>query len=429
MADEDVLELADRIWRGETSLSGEHHPFRFMRPLVEVAGRTGFVPSFANVAAFSTDEGLVLVDTGSELLAEHVHGDIRKWNSDPLNTAVYSHGHVDHVFGVKHFEAEAERNGWAMPKVIAHEALPHRFDRYKITAGYNAVINQRQFQLKRQYWPTEFRYPDETYEDHHHVSVGGEEFELHHARGETDDHTWTWVPGRKVLCPGDFFVWASPNAGNPQKVQRYAKEWADAMRTMAGLGAEIMLPGHGFPVMGADRIRTALLDVAEYLESLHDQTLAMMNQGARLDEIIHSVKPPAHLVDKPYLAAVYDEPEFVVRNVWRLYGGWYDGNPATLKPAPEAALASELAELAGGARKLAERAVALAQAGELRLAGHLAELASLAEPGDTFILGAHADVFERRVAAEESTMSKGVFAWAAAESRRKGGGSDHGHSH
>ena len=70
-----------------------------------------------------------------------------------------------------------------------------------------------------------------------------------------------------------------------------------------------------------------------------------MNAGARLDEIIHTVRPPADLAAKPYLQPVYDEPEFIVRNVWRLYGG----NPAHLKPAPDAVLATALAELAGGA--------------------------------------------------------------------------------
>src|SRR5947208_3667236 len=56
---------------------------------------------------------------------------------------------------------------------------------------------------------------------------GGVRFELHHAKGETDDHTWTWIPSEKVLCCGDLFIWASPNAGNPQKVQRYPREWAE----------------------------------------------------------------------------------------------------------------------------------------------------------------------------------------------------------
>jgi hypothetical protein len=53
------------------------------------------------------------------------------------------------------------------------------------------------------------------------------------------------------------------------------------------------------------------------------------------------------------------------------------------------------------------------------LAGHLVEMASLAAPDDAAVHAARAEVFERRVAAERSTMSKGVFAWAAKESRTR----------
>lgn len=416
-----VLDLADRLWRGEAAIE-DHHPLTPTSELTEVAAGTVFLTSFANVSAFATDAGLVLVDTGSQFHAQVVHKLVRGWSPLPLHTAVYSHGHIDHVFGVPVFEEEARGNGWPGPRVIAHEALPARFDRYILTADYNSLINQRQFQRPDLRWPTAYRYPDQTYRDRHTLEVGGERFELRHARGETDDHTWTWVPGRKVLCCGDLFIWASPNAGNPQKVQRYPREWAQALRAMLSLDAEVLLPGHGLPIIGQERIRTALSDTAELLESLHDQTVALMNQGARLNEILHTVRAPASLLAKPYLRPIYDEPEFVVRNVWRLYGGWYDGNPANLKPAPDAALAAELAALAGGAERLAARALELAAAGDLRLAGHLAELAVQAAPDDRAAHAARAEVCQRRVAAEVSTMSRGIFGWAASESRARAEG-------
>jgi alkyl sulfatase BDS1-like metallo-beta-lactamase superfamily hydrolase len=171
--------------------------------------------------------------------------------------------------------------------------------------------------------------------------------------------------------------------------------------------------------MGADRIRTALIDTADLLQSLHDQAVALMNEGARLDQLLHEVRPPAELIDKPYLRPVYDDPEFIVRNVWRQYGGWYDGNPATLKPAPDAQLASEVASLAGGPGRLAARALELADAGELRLAGHLAEMSALAAPDDPGVHRVRAEVFERRVHAETALMAKGIFGWAVRESRQK----------
>src|SRR5439155_14470497 len=161
--------------------------------------------------------------------------------------------------------------------------------------------------------------PDVTFGSTLEVTVGGVELVLTHARGETDDHLWAWVPHRKLLCTGDFFIWAAPNAGNPQKVQRFPLDWARALRRMAELGAELMCPGHGFPIRGADRIRQALAETAELLETLHDQTVALMNAGATLDDVVHTVRAPAHLLERPYLRPIYDEPEFVVRNVWRLY--------------------------------------------------------------------------------------------------------------
>jgi alkyl sulfatase BDS1-like metallo-beta-lactamase superfamily hydrolase len=235
--------------------------------------------------------------------------------------------------------------------------------------------------------------------------------------GETDDATVTWLPGRRVLCPGDLFIWSTPNAGNPQKVQRYPREWAAALRRMAALDAEVLLPGHGLPIVGAGRIRQALTETAEYLESLVAQTLALMNAGARLAEAIETVAPPAHLAGRPYLQPVYDEPEFIVRNVWRLYGGWWDGNPAHLQPPPERALARELCALAGGAARLAERAESLVEGpdADRRLAGELAELAWLAAPDDAGVAAARSRVNAARASGATSTMARGVFTWAARE--------------
>lgn len=414
----DLLETAERLFTGELDPDA-HFPFGHFGELAEVGDGTAFVAAFANVAAFGTDAGLVLVDTSSWFMAKRVQDALRRWRSDRLDTAVFTHGHVDHCFGVDLYEAEAVTNGWRAPRVVAHEAITARFERYIETQGYNGIINQRQFRLAKPEFPIDFRYPDTTYRDRLDLEIGGEPFELHHDRGETDDHTWVWAPERKVLCAGDMFIWASPNCGNPQKVQRYAIEWARGLRKMAALDAEVLLPGHGLPIIGVDRVRTALDDCATLLEHLHTETLRMMNEGARLDDIVHAVKAPPELLDRPYLRPVYDEPEFVVRNIWRLFGGWYDGNPAHLKPAPERALAAELAALAGGPGRLAARAVQLAEAGDLRLAGHLAELAAQAAPEDASVHAARAEVFERRVAAEASTMAKGVYAWAARESRAR----------
>jgi alkyl sulfatase BDS1-like metallo-beta-lactamase superfamily hydrolase len=142
--------------------------------------------------------------------------------------------------------------------------------------------------------------------------------------------------------------------------------------------------------------------------------LKLMNEGAPLDEVVHSVMPPADLLAKPYLKPIYDEPEFIVRNLWRLYGGWYDGDPAHLKPAPAADVAKELGALAGAA-KIASRAKTLAEHGNLRLASHLIEIAAMSRPDDNEIRRLRTSIYEQRAKLEPSTMSKGVFSAAARE--------------
>ncbi len=414
----DVLDLAERLWDGRATVDTHHPVGGGDAALVEVADGVAFWHGFSNVTVVDTAAGLVIADSGDPVFAGVLHERVRDWRPDaPLHSAVFSHGHIDHVFGVGYFDAEAGERGWRRPIVYAQESLPARFDRYILTAGYNATINRRQFGFDDLQWPIEYRYPDVTYRDTTTVDVD-EPVTLHAARGETDDHTWTWFADRKVLCCGDLFIWASPNAGNPQKVQRYAAEWSVALRTMAALDAEILLPGHGVPIVGTARIRQALTDTADYLDSLHQQTVDLMNAGASLDTILHTVEAPASLADRPYLQPVYDEPEFVVRNIWRLYGGWWDGNPATLKPPPESALATEVVALSGFGAITARIESLLANGDDesLRLAGQLAQWLVQADDTSAAAHEIRARVYATRVEVERSTMSKGVFGWARRES-------------
>ena len=89
-----------------------------------VADRVAVVPGFANVIAFQTADGLVLVDTGLHADgAGHVRRRPRMVRR-PGSVAVFTHGHVDHVSGMAPYDQEAAPNGWRAPVVVAHEAWP-----------------------------------------------------------------------------------------------------------------------------------------------------------------------------------------------------------------------------------------------------------------------------------------------------------------
>jgi alkyl sulfatase BDS1-like metallo-beta-lactamase superfamily hydrolase len=216
---------------------------------------------------------------------------------------------------------------------------------------------------------------------------------------------------------GDFVIWNFPNAGNPQKVQRYPVEWAAAPREMIAAGPELLVPAHGLPIAGRRRIATVLDDIATALEDLVAAVIAMMNEGATLDTIIHTVSVPDETLAKPYLRPLYDEPEFVIRNIWRQFGGWWDGAASRLKPSPDADVATAVAELCGGADAVIRRAQQAVAANDLRLACHLADLAGWAAPDDASIHAARAEIYIERRKAEPGLMSKGIFMAAARESQ------------
>ena len=404
--------------------------------LSEIAEGLAMVESFSHVVTWNSGDGLVCFDTSHVNTGQQVVDSIRSWSTDPFNALVYTHGHVDHVGGSVAFAANAAALNHQAPRVIGHKNVQRRFDRYRYTNDWNVAINARQFGGIRgdvntimndlrpptgaprlsDFIPRNTLDTTDVVDTFASMKFGDNEVEFHHGRGETDDHLWSWFPQQKWVATGDFVIWNFPNAGNPQKVQRWPIEWAETLRAIMAKEPELLLPAHGLPIAGKERIARVLDEIASALEYLVATTVEMMNAGETLNTIIHSVKIPEATLGKPYLRPLYDEPEFVVRNIWRLFGGWWDGAPSRLKPALDESLAVELASVAGGADVLMRRATELAATGDLRLACHLADFAGWAAPDDPDLHKMRADIYETRRKSESSLMAKGIFRGAARES-------------
>jgi glyoxylase-like metal-dependent hydrolase (beta-lactamase superfamily II) len=372
---------------------------------------------YVNLVAFETPVGLLLVDTGMKEAGEAVYREIRKQTDAPLHTVVFTHGHLDHAFGLRPWLDAGET-----PRIIAHENVVERFRTYMKTGPMNSNINCVQFGIEAGIqWPQQhedFFWPDTTYRDRLTLHLGGERFELRHAEGETDDETWVWACERGVVCSGDLWVGMLPNCGNPQKVQRHPEGWADALDAIASTGADLLLPGHGQPVKGADEIRGCCSNTAEALRAIVDATLAGLNAGKTHEEVLADIAIPEHLRQFHYLDPLYDRPEFIARNVIRKYGGWWDGVPSNVLPAKQVDRAREVAGLAGGVAPIIARARELA-ASDPQLACHLAEWAALAAPED---LDAHRcviEVFKGRADKEISLMGRGILSHAVRKSEKE----------
>lgn len=412
-----LVEYADQMWTdGPTS---DRHPWRALNTFEEISSGVWFASSFANLSLINGGAELLVVDPGATNNEEWKFNQIREIFPDvPVKAVVFTHGHHDHCFGAERYIDEATKNGWNSPEVLAHPAINRRFDRYAKTAGFNAVINSRQFRGGASVgsWEKDYVRPTREISDRTEIKVGSLTVNIIPARGETDDALWLHVPEFETICTGDLFVWTAPNAGNPQKVQRYSGEWANTLLNMNELNARIILPGHGPPIVGKQRVTDALVSTAEYLRTLEDQTIRLMNSGAPLDIILSEVTVPEKLLGKHFLQPVYDEPEFIIRNIWRLYGGWYDGQPANLKPPSETSIAAELVRMIpNGTETLMQRALELAEQEEWRLACKLADIAFNSDPTNPTIMQNRGKLYSERAKVETSTMTVGIFNSTARE--------------
>lgn len=344
-----------------------------------------------NVALFETSAGLVLVDAGYRAAGPALLDAVRKLSDKPLHTVIYTHGHVDHAYGLEPLLDAGER-----PEIIAHRALPRRFDRYiRLRGSMAKYMGQPPQSLPKSaedlVWPTRL------FDERLSLRIGGERFELVHHRGETDDQLYVWLPDRRMLACADYYQGFLPNAGNGKRVQRYPEEWAAGLIEMSKLGAEHLLPAHGEPIKNdAERIARNLSQLGEALDGIARQTIDGLNKGWRKDRIWRSVSLPTHLAEVRELREQYVSVQDISKMVIRQYTGWWDDFPSHWTPRTAEARAREIAALAGGVHKLVERGRALI-ADDIRMASHYADWAWLVAPGDPQVAEMVHDVYRARV--------------------------------
>src|SRR5258708_38845142 len=124
-----IRDTADKLFSGELSIR-DHHPLGYTGEAEEVADGVMFYRWFANVTAVRSAEGLVLIDTGAYFNQRQTIELVRRFAPDRINTAIYTHGHVDHSCGMPAFVEEAQKSRAARPRVVGHRGIAARFDRY-----------------------------------------------------------------------------------------------------------------------------------------------------------------------------------------------------------------------------------------------------------------------------------------------------------
>ena len=375
-----------------------------------------------NTSVVYTDDGVVVIDLplGNRFGRKAVET-IRKRTDKPIYAIIYTHGHIDHIWSVPAFFADAEAHKCARPYIIGHKNVARRFDRYQRLKGQHEHINTIQFAIPagQPVLPQQFYYPDIIFDDAMQFKLGGLTFELYSYYGETDDSLWVWIPERKTALVGDLLIGGVPNIGNPFKVQRWALEWAQALETVAGKSPEFVISAG--QVLGKDLAKDVLLDTAKYLRFIEDEVMRLLNEGWWIEDIIDKIKVPEDLAQKPWLQPTYGHPTFVIHGVHRRYAGWYNGNPSELFPARSAEIAAEVVKLAGG-DKILQEAHRLKADGKIQLSLNVIDFVVKGTQDKSVrkeALVLKSELLKARADVEPSYIARNIFRAGAALSKQE----------
>lgn len=334
----------------------------------------------------TTDAGRVIINTGMGWEAPHHQSLFAAISSDPTTYIITTQGHVDHVGGVSllrdantRYVAQANN-----PACQADDARLPRFRAGTALRWFPKLPQQiRDFAerypgvSKGQDVPT----PDIVFDEQISLSEGGLEIELiAMPGGETIDSLAVWLPRHRIAILSNLFGPLFPHFPNFNTLRgdkyRFPVPYMKNTERLRALRPQMLITGRGMPIEGEELIDACLGRLHDAVDYVHRETLAGINAGKTLNEIMEEVELPKEL----RVGLGYGKVAWGVRTIWESYTGWFERRSTADLYATDPNIAiSELAGLAG-VESILERARARSQSGDQATAIRLAEAALAIAP-------------------------------------------------
>jgi alkyl sulfatase BDS1-like metallo-beta-lactamase superfamily hydrolase len=351
----------------------------------------------SNAYLVMTPEGNVVIDTAPEKDAAKARELLTAVSQAPVKYIILTHGHADHIGGIGLWKQPgtqiiAQRNYVELVNYVARlegffvprnaVAFNHPVEAIGPWAGnYGATID-----------------PTILFDENYEFTLGGIKFELFSTPGETPDHLTVWLPTYKVAFIGDNYT----GAGIPEPMSfpniyairgtkpRPALDWIKSIDTVIALKPEIVLNGHGDPIIGQADITRKLTRYRDAIQYVHDETVKGMNAGKDVYTLMQEIKLPASY----NLSELWGKVSWSVHGIYDGYAGWFDGNPSSMYEVPPSSVYPDLVKLAGGPERVAQLALEKVQAGKPVEALHLTDVALASDPKNAAALNARIKAME-----------------------------------
>lgn len=300
----------------------------------------------------------------------------------PVKAVVYSHAHADHFGGVKGIVSQEQVDRGEVP-IIAPKGFLNHAVAENVLAG-NAMSRRTTYQygnvlpkgatgqvdaaIGKNVAQGEVSLIAPTKvisEQTETVVIDGVTMEFQNTPGtESPAEMNTYFPQFKALWMAENTVGGLHNVYTLRGAEvRDAKAWSKYINEsihMYAKEADVMFASHTWPRWGNDNINHFLRKQRDMYGYIHDQALRLANHGVTINEIQDEFHVPDVLAHEWYNRGYHGSYHRNAKAVINKYLGYFDMNPATLRPlAPTDAAPKYVAAMGGmdNVIKLGERSV------------------------------------------------------------------------
>jgi glyoxylase-like metal-dependent hydrolase (beta-lactamase superfamily II) len=294
---------------------------------VYYATSTGSMSVGANSCIVVNDKDVFVLDPGeSPATARALVEDIRTITDKPIRFVANSHFHFDHSHGNQIFGPDVmiiapdrnyDRLSGHLGNVLQQQAYATQAAPALLQQRLDALKAQQLATQKRQIAALELRITQEkeiqptpanlTFSTSLTIHGGSHEIQLLYlGRGHTDTDLFVYLPRERVVCTGDMM-----ESGLSYMPDAWVNEWPAALEKLAALDFDTVLPGHGTPFKGKEKIRA----FQSYLVDLQKQVDALRRQGLSPEEAVKRIDLSSHAADWPQSRSINPD----IRAVQRIY--------------------------------------------------------------------------------------------------------------
>jgi len=305
----------------------------------------------ANAHVIVTGAGDVMFDTG---LATQVPKQIKALKAAvpdlDLSHIIVSHSHADHAGGTKFWKEHDT-------EIIAHAEFGEEQRYLTELQDYFWHRNKTLFPFMPDKPPTigliAYGGLEPTISVHNGqpyiFSQGGVDFEVLALPGaEGADNIVLWLPQKKILLSGDFFGPLFPQFPNiftmrGEKIRKPV-EYIKSLDRIIQLAPEMIIPSHKDPVTDNAVIMDGLITMRDATRYVHDATVAGMNAGKTVEQMMEEIKLPEGLA----LSQEHGKVSWAVKSIWEYYATWFHFDKTTeLYGVPAKSVYADIVGLAG----------------------------------------------------------------------------------